>query len=78
MNDRGRITLEPGKRGGRSCVRGLRITVYDALDQPPAGLSPEQVTEDFPELEPKYISSCMGFAADRERHECVLPVIQRE
>ena len=68
MNDRERITVEPGKRGGRPCVRGLRITVYDVLEQLAIGLSPEQIIEDFPELELEDIHACLGFAADRERH----------
>ncbi|MBN2885985.1 MAG: DUF433 domain-containing protein [Chromatiaceae bacterium] len=67
MNYRERITVEPGKRGGRPCVRGLRITVYDVLDQLSSGLSPGQIIEDFPELELEDIQACLGFAADRER-----------
>lgn len=68
MNYRERITLEPGKRGGKPCVRGLRITVYDVLDQLAAGLSADEIIEDFPELEPDDIRACLQFAADRERH----------
>jgi uncharacterized protein (DUF433 family) len=67
MNDRERMTVEPGKRGGRPCVRGLRITVDDVLDQLSTGMSPEQIIEDFPELELEDIHACLGFAADRER-----------
>ena len=73
MDYRARITIEPGKRGGKPCVRGLRITVYDILDQLSAGMSPEQIIEDFPELELDDIRACLGFAADRERHIAVLP-----
>lgn len=68
MDYRDRITVEPGKRGGRPCVRGLRITVYDVLDQLSAGMSPEQIIEEFPELELDDIRACLVFAADRERH----------
>nr|WP_328988125.1 DUF433 domain-containing protein [Thiorhodovibrio winogradskyi] len=68
MNYRERITLEAGKRGGKPCVRGLRITVYDVLDQLAAGLSADKIIEDFPELEPDDIRACLEFAADRERH----------
>ena len=68
MNYRERITVEPGKRGGRPCIRGLRITVYDVLDQLSAGMTSEHIIEDFPELEPEDIRACLGFAADRERH----------
>ena len=68
MNYRDRITIEPGKRGGKPCVRGLRITVYDVLDQLAAGLSPQEIIDDFPELELLDIQACLAFAADRERH----------
>jgi uncharacterized protein (DUF433 family) len=51
MNYRERITVEPGKRGGKPCIRGLRITVYDVLDQLSAGMTPEEIIEDFSELE---------------------------
>jgi uncharacterized protein (DUF433 family) len=68
MDFRERITIEPGKRGGRPCVRGLRITVYDVLDQLAAGLSTGEIINDFPELERDDILACLQFAADRERH----------
>ena len=68
MNYRERIAVEPGKRGGRPCIRGLRITVYDVLDQLSAGMTAEEIIEDFPELELEDIRACLGFAADRERH----------
>ena len=68
MNYRERITVEPGKRGGRPCIRGLRITVYDVLDQLSAGMTAEHIIEDFPELELEDIRACLGFATDRERH----------
>lgn len=74
MDYRERITVEPGKRGGKPCVRGLRITVYDVLDQLSAGMSPEQIIEDFPELELDDIRACLGFAADREKHIAGLQV----
>ena len=61
-----RITLEPGKRGGRPCIRGLRITVYDVLVQLAVGQSHQEILDDFPELESDDISACLGFAADRE------------
>lgn len=68
MRYQNRITLEPGKRGGKPCIRGLRITVYDVLGQLAAGLSIEEIMEDFPELERDDILACLQFAADRERH----------
>jgi uncharacterized protein (DUF433 family) len=66
MNYQQRITIEPGKRGGKPCVRGLRISVYDVLEQLAAGLSQNDILEDFPELEPEDIAACLAFAADRE------------
>ena len=68
MDYRDRITIEPGKRGGKPCIRGLRITVYDILEQLAADVSTEQILEDFPELQPQDIQAALGFAADRERH----------
>jgi uncharacterized protein (DUF433 family) len=68
MDYKSRITVEPGKRGGKPCIRGLRITVYDILEQLAAGSSAEDILEDFPELQPEDIQAALGFAADRERH----------
>lgn len=68
MNYRDRISMEPGKRGGKPCIRGLRITVYDVLDQLAAGMTPQEIVDDFPELELADIQACLAFAADRERH----------
>lgn len=68
MTYRDRITIEPGKRGGKSCIRGLRITVYDVLDQLASGMSAQEIVDDFPELELADIQACLAFAADRERH----------
>lgn len=69
MNDswRSRITLEPGKRGGRPCIRGMRITVYDVLSYLAAGMSVADVLDDFPYLTPEDIQACFAFAAERER-----------
>jgi uncharacterized protein (DUF433 family) len=67
MNYHERITLEPGKRGGKPCIRGLRITVYDILDYLASGMSVEEILDDFPELEREDILAALGFAADRER-----------
>ena len=61
-----RITLEPGKRGGRPCVRGLRITVYDILSMLSGGMSQQEILDDFPELEPEDVLAVLSFAADRE------------
>ena len=67
-----KITSEPGKRGGRPCIRGLRITVYDVLEMLASGQTHEQILVDFPELESADIQACLAFAADRERQ--LLPV----
>ena len=64
---RSRITLEPGKRGGRPCIRGMRITVYDVLSYLAAGMTIEQVLADFPYLTREDIQACFAFAAERER-----------
>ena len=61
-----RITLEPGKRGGRPCIRGLRITVYDILAMLSQGMSEADIIADFPELEIEDIRAALAFAADRE------------
>lgn len=62
------ITLEPGKRGGKPCVRGLRITVYDVLSWLADGMTQAEIIEDFPELNTTDISACLSFAADREHN----------
>jgi len=61
-----RITLEPGKRRGRPCIRGLRISVYDVLSMLASGMSPQEVIEDFPELTQEDIFAVLAYAADRE------------
>lgn len=66
-----RITIEPGKRGGRPCVRGLRITVYDVLGWLASGMSETDILADHPDLEAEDIRACLAFAADRERQMMV-------
>jgi uncharacterized protein (DUF433 family) len=61
------ITIEPGKRSGKPCIRGLRITVYDVLDWLAEGMSRDEIIDDFPELNADDITACLLFAADRER-----------
>ena len=68
MSYRDRITIEPGKRGGRPCVRSMRITVYDVLGWLASGMIEQEILRDFPELEPEDIRACLEFAADREHH----------
>ncbi len=61
------ITIEPGKRSGKPCIRGLRITVYDVLEYLASGMTPDQIVADFPELTHEDIRAVLAFAADRER-----------
>ncbi|MBX6419672.1 MAG: DUF433 domain-containing protein [Nevskia sp.] len=63
------IAIEPGMRGGKPCIRGLRITVYDVLGYLAAGMTPEQIIEDFDYLTLEDIRACLAYAADRERHQ---------
>ena len=72
MSYRDVITLEPGKRGGRPCIRGMRITVADVLGWLAAGLSPQDIIDDYPELTEEDIRACLAFAADRERRVSTL------
>jgi uncharacterized protein (DUF433 family) len=67
MDYREIITIEPGKRGGRPCVRGMRIAVSDVLGWLAAGMSHAEILADFPELTENDIRACLAYAADRER-----------
>jgi uncharacterized protein (DUF433 family) len=67
------ITLEPGKRGGKPCVRGLRITVTDVLEYLASGMSVEEILADFPDLTAEDVRACLAFAADRERRLWMVP-----
>ena len=67
------ITLEPGKRGGKPCIRGLRITVYDILEYLASGMTEVEIIEDFPDLTREDIRACLAFAADRERRMVSVP-----
>lgn len=62
-----RITIEPDKRGGKPCIRGMWITVYDVLDYLASGMTEAEILADFPYLEAEDIRACLAFAADRER-----------
>src|SRR5438552_4064215 len=62
------ITIEPGKRGGKPCIRGLRITVGDVLGWVAAGMSRKEIIEDFPDLTEAAIQRCHEYTADREQH----------
>lgn len=61
------ITMESGKRSGKPCIRGLRITVSDVLDYLASGMTEEELLQDFPDLTREDIRACLAFAADRER-----------
>ena len=67
MNYQDIITIEPGKRSGKPCIRGMRITVYDVLSYLASGMTPEAILEDFPYLNHEDILACLSYAADREQ-----------
>ncbi len=67
------ITIEPGKMGGKPCIRGLRITVYDVLDYMASDMSEEEILADFPDLTSEDLRACLAFAADRERKLISIP-----
>ena len=69
----GIITVEPGKRGGKPCIRGLRITVYDILEYLASGMTEQEILADFPDLTRADIRACLAFAADRERRLVSIP-----
>ncbi len=73
MNYMDHITIEPGKRSGQPCIRGLRMTVQDVLEYLAAGMSIDQIIADFPDLTVDDIRACLAFAADRERRLRVIP-----
>ena len=73
MDYRKIITIEPGKRSGKPCIRGMRITVYDVLDYLAAGMSEDEILEDCPDMTREDIRACLAFAADRERRIMTLP-----
>ncbi len=73
MNYEHLITIEPGKRGGKPCIRGMRITVYDVLEYLASGMSNEEILHDFPDLTQEDIRACLAFAADRERRFVSIP-----
>lgn len=72
MNYQGIITIEPGKRGGKPTIRSMRITVYDVLSYLAAGMSEQEVLDDFPYLTIEDIRACLSYAADREHSLVVL------
>jgi uncharacterized protein (DUF433 family) len=72
------ITIEPNKRSGKLCIRGLRITVYDVLEYLAGGMTIEEILADFPELTQNDIQACLAFAANRERRLFVAPIMAED
>lgn len=70
---RSHIIIDPEKCGGKPCIRGMRITVYDILDYLASGMTTEEIVADFPDLTLKDVLACLAFAADRERHMLAVP-----
>jgi uncharacterized protein (DUF433 family) len=66
------ITIEPGKRSGKPCIRGMRITVYEVLEYHATGMTHEEVLADFPYLTRDDIQACLSYAADREKRLMVI------
>jgi uncharacterized protein (DUF433 family) len=75
MDYRDIITIEPGKRGGKPCIRGLRITVGDVLEYLASGMSVDEILSDFPDLTEEDIRACLAYAADRERRLFTTPAV---
>ena len=73
MSYQERLTIDPAMRGGKPCIRGLRITVYDVLEYLASGMSETDILNDFPDLTREDIRACLEFAADRERKLVSLP-----
>ena len=74
MNYREHITVEPGKRGGKPCIRGLRITVYEVLEYLASEMTEAEILEDFPYLTRQDLKACIAYAADRERRLTIIPI----
>jgi len=68
MNLIERITIEPGKCGGRPCIRGLRIRVKDVLGLLAAGASHQEILDDYPDLEDDDIFAALNYAAEQSDH----------
>jgi uncharacterized protein (DUF433 family) len=68
------ITIEPGKRGGKPCIRGMRITVYDVLDYLASGMTYHEILADFDYLTEEDILACLRYAAEREHYMVAVQV----
>ena len=78
MSYQGIITIEPGKRGGKPCIRGMRITVYDVLEYLASGMTQEEILKDSPNLTKDDILACLSYVADREKRSLKdLKIIKR-
>lgn len=66
------ITVEPGKRSGQPCIRGMRITVYDVLSYLAAGMTIAEIVADFPQLTQEDVLAALAYAADAEKHKVIL------
>ncbi|MBX7257906.1 MAG: DUF433 domain-containing protein [Candidatus Hydrogenedentes bacterium] len=73
MSLKERLTIEPGKRGGKPCIRGMRITVYDVLQYMASGMTAEEILADFPYLTHDDILASLAYAAEREHATLVVP-----
>ena len=73
MDYRNYITIDPERRGGKPCVRGLRITVYEVLEYLASDMTEEEILADFPDLTHDDLKACIAFAADRERKLMTVP-----
>jgi uncharacterized protein (DUF433 family) len=74
MNYRNYITIEQNKRGGKPCVRGLRITVYEVLEYLASEMTEAEILDDFPDLTKEDLKACIAYAADRERRFMTAPL----
>lgn len=68
MNYQDYIEIVPGKRSGKPCLKGMRITVYDVLSWLAQNMTKKEIQEDFPEIKPEHIQACLAYAASREHH----------
>ena len=72
MNYKSRITIDSKQRGGKPCIRGMRITVYDILDYLASGMSTKEILKDFPYLKDEDIRAALAYAADRDKHQMII------
>ncbi len=73
MDYREHLAIDPAKRGGKPCIRGLRMTVYEVLEYLASGMTEDEILSDFPDLDRDDIRACLAYAADRERKFSSIP-----